>query len=106
VLKTPLGSRHKSMRIRPEVDRLLFEEIAAHRASPEGRDDILALLVEARDEHGGALSDEELRDQLITLLLAGHETTATGLAWAFERLLRHPRVLERLRRELDAGEDT
>jgi cytochrome P450 len=105
VLDTPLGRRHKSMRIRPEVDRLLFEEIAAHRDHPEGRDDILALLVEARDEDGRALSDEELRDQLITLLLAGHETTATGLAWAFERLLRHPRVLGRLRQELHGGED-
>jgi cytochrome P450 len=105
VLDSPLARRHKSMRIRPEVDRLLFEEIAAHRRDPAGRDDILALLVAARDEDGRALSDEELRDQLVTLLLAGHETTATGLAWAFERLLRHPRVLERLRAGLAAGED-
>jgi cytochrome P450 family 135 len=97
VLDSPLARRHKSMRIRPEVDRLLFAEIAEHRREPEGRDDILALLVEARDEEGRPLSDEELRDQLVTLLLAGHETTATGLAWAFERVLRHPAVLRRLR---------
>jgi cytochrome P450 len=99
------GRRHPSMRVRPEVDRLLYEEIAAHRADPDGRDDILALLVRARTEDGEPLSDEELLDQIITLLLAGHETTTTGLAWAFERLVRHPEALERLRRELAAGDD-
>jgi cytochrome P450 family 135 len=93
------------MRVRPEVDRLLYEEIAAHRAEPEGRDDILALLISARGEDGEPLSDEELLDQIITLLLAGHETTTTGLAWAFERLIRHPEVLRRLQRELERGEE-
>jgi cytochrome P450 len=91
--------------VRPEIDRLLYEEIAAHRAHPEGRDDILALFVEARDEDGEPLGDEELLDQIITLLLAGHETTTTGLAWAFERLVRHPAVLQRLESELATGED-
>jgi cytochrome P450 len=105
VLDTPLGRHHRSMRVRPEVDRLLFEEIAAHRANPEGHDDILALLVQARDEQGEPLSDEELLDQIITLLLAGHETTTTGLAWAFERLVRHPAVLERLEDELEQDEN-
>ncbi|MDX6642926.1 MAG: cytochrome family, partial [Solirubrobacteraceae bacterium] len=55
---------------------------------------------------GGGLTDVELRDELVTLLLAGHETTATALAWAFERLLRHPDALARLREESAAGEDT
>jgi cytochrome P450 len=105
ILNTPIGRGHKSMRVRPEVDRLLYEEIAAHRARPEGRDDILALLVAARSEDGEPLSDEELLDQIITLLLAGHETTTTGLAWTFERLVRHPTVFERLRRDLDQGEE-
>jgi cytochrome P450 len=105
VLDTPLGRHHPSMRVRPEVDRLLFEEIAAHRTNPEGNDDILALLVQARDEKGEPLSDEELLDQIITLLLAGHETTTTGLAWAFERLVRHPAVLERLESELEKDEE-
>jgi cytochrome P450 len=105
ILNARIGRGHKSMRVRPEVDRLLYEEIAAHRADPEGRDDILALLVAARGEDGEPLSDEELLDQIITLLLAGHETTTTGLAWAFERLVRHPAVVDRLRRELDGGED-
>jgi cytochrome P450 len=105
ILNTPIGRGHKSMRVRPEVDRLLYEEIAAHRAHPEGRDDILALLVAARGENGEPLSDEELLDQIITLLLAGHETTTTGLAWTFERLVRHPAVLERLRSDLERGEE-
>jgi cytochrome P450 family 135 len=104
LLETPIGRRHRSRRIRPEVDRLLFAEIAEHRAAPDGRDDVLAMLVAARDDHGEALSDLALRDQLITLLLAGHETTTTALAWCFERLVRHPRALARLQRELDAGE--
>jgi cytochrome P450 len=104
VMDTFLARRHKSMRVRPEVDRLIAEEIAEHRADPEGRDDVLALLVAARDEEGRPLSDDALRDHLITLLLAGHETTTTGLAWAFERLVRHPDKLERLRAELAAGD--
>jgi len=106
ILNTPIGRGHKSMRVRPEVDRLLYEEIAAHRAHPEGSEDILALLIAARGEDGEPLSDEELLDQIITLLLAGHETTTTGLAWAFERLVRHPAVLERLEGELTTGDDT
>jgi cytochrome P450 family 135 len=105
LLDSPMGRRNPAMRVRPEVDRLLHEEIAAHRAHPEGRDDILALLVEARDANGDPLSDEELLDQIITLLLAGHETTTTGLAWAFERLVRHPDVLERLKSELLTDEE-
>ena len=105
LLDTPLGRRHRSQRVRPEVDRLLYEEIAAHRTDPAGHDDILALLVRARDEHNQPLSDENLLDQIITLLLAGHETTTTGLAWACERLTRHPEALQRLNRELGAGED-
>jgi cytochrome P450 len=105
ILNTRIGRGHESMRVRPEVDRLLFEEIAAHRADPEGREDILALLVAARGDEGEPLSDEELLDQIITLLLAGHETTTTGLAWAFERLVRHPAVLARLRSDLERGEE-
>ncbi len=89
------------------IDELLFAEIAARRSDPEleSREDILSLLTAARFEDGGAMSDRELRDQLVTLLLAGHETTATGLAWTFDLLLRHPSTLERLTAEVDAGED-
>jgi len=89
------------------VDRLIYEEIAARRASPDvsERDDILSLLLEARHEDGSPMSDTELRDELITLLVAGHETTATALAWAVERLARHPGKLDRLTEEVRSGED-
>ena len=100
LLDSPIARRNPALRMRPEIDRLLYEEIAAHRANPEGHDDILALLLRAREEDGEPLSDENLLDQIITLLLAGHETTTTGLAWAFERLTRNPDVLGRLRQEL------
>jgi cytochrome P450 len=89
------------------VDELLYAEIADHRKREdlEERDDILSLLMQARFEDGSEMSDEDLRDQLMTLLLAGHETTATALAWTFDLLLRHPRELARLRESLEAGED-
>jgi cytochrome P450 len=85
------------------VDELIYAEIADRRAAPDGnqRDDVLSLLLRARHEEGSPMTDTELRDELMTLLTAGHETTATGLAWAFERLLRTPRVMERLTASLD-----
>jgi cytochrome P450 len=87
------------------VDALIHEQIAARRAAgAEAHDDILSLLLSARDEDGNALTDAELRDELMTLLLAGHETTATALAWTIERLVRSPRVLARLREEQEASE--
>ncbi len=108
LIEHPVVKRLSTLRLMPEVDSLLYEEIAAHRAIesiPPARDDVLALLVAARDEQGEGLSDEELRDHLITLLVAGHETTTTALAWCFERLLRHPSAHLRLQRELDEGSD-
>ena len=78
-----------------EVDGLLYAEIADRRADPNlaERTDVLAMLVRAGDDDGRTMTDRELRDQLMTLLMAGHETTATGLSWALERLTRHPAVL-------------
>jgi cytochrome P450 len=105
LMERPLPRRCSTLRLLPDVDRLLYEEIAAHRADCEGREDVLTLLLAARDEQGNGLSDEELRDHLITLLVAGHETTTTALAWCFERLLRHPAALERLEREIEGGEE-
>jgi cytochrome P450 family 135 len=92
---------------RREADGLLHAEIAARRADPDAaaRDDILSMLLAARDEEGRALSDEELRDELMTLLVAGHETTATALAWTLERLARHPDVLRDVVAERRAGGD-
>jgi cytochrome P450 family 135 len=80
------------------VDAELYRLIAERRAAPdlEERDDVLSTLLLARDEHGRGLSDAELRDELMTLLMAGHETTANSLAWAFERLSRLPGALERV----------
>ena len=66
---------------------------------------MLSLLLQARHDDGSPMSDQELRDELMTLLVAGHETSATALAWALEALARHPELLRRLRDEVDAGED-
>jgi cytochrome P450 len=97
----------KFVRSREALDAFIYEEIRMRRAEPghEERDDVLSLLLSARDEDGEPMNDEELRDELITVLGAGHETTATGLAWAIERLVRNPEVLARLRASLAAGEE-
>jgi cytochrome P450 family 135 len=89
------------------VDELIGREIAERRLAEDlaERDDVLSLLVAARHEDGSPMSDAEIRDELLTLLVAGHETTATALSWAMERLVRHPEKLERLRDEVEAGED-
>jgi len=89
------------------VDRLIYDVIATRRASrgTAERGDILSLLLAAEYEDGSGMSDRQLRDELLTLLVAGHETTATALAWAVERLARHPEKLERLAAETRAGED-
>jgi cytochrome P450 len=89
------------------IDELLFAEIAERRTEGDsvGRQDILSLMIAARFEDGEAMDDRDLRDQLLTLLLAGHETTATALAWTFDLLLRNPAALARLTAEVDAGEE-
>jgi cytochrome P450 len=99
----PLSPWARFLAVRDAVDAVLFDEIARRRDDPDlaERTDIFSLLLQARDEDGEPLTDRELRDELITLLVAGHETTATGLAWAFERLVRLPGALERL-----AGDDS
>jgi cytochrome P450 family 135 len=93
-------------RARAVLDEFLYEEIALRREEPDvgERDDVLSLLLQARDEDGRPMTERELRDELVTVIGAGHETTATALAWAFERLLRNPDVLERLQGSLSAGD--
>jgi cytochrome P450 family 135 len=88
------------------VDELLFEEIRSRRSARDlaVRDDILSLLLQASDEEGRPMSDRELRDELMTLLVAGHETTATALSWAVELLARHPAELERLEADVAGGD--
>jgi len=99
----PLGFLRE---IAAEIDEIVFAEIAERRADPElaRREDILSLLAQAHFEDGEPMSDQELRDQLLTLLLAGHETTATALAWTADLLTRHPDALRTLTAEIDAGD--
>jgi len=100
----PLTPGGRFARLAREIDDILFAEIARRRAEGvAGRDDILSMLIAARDEGGQPMSDQELRDEMVTLLLAGHETTATSLAWAFHRLLGRPDVLGKLREEVGEG---
>jgi len=89
------------------VDELIYREIAERRRAEDvgARDDVLSLMIGATHEDGSPMSDEEMRDELLTLLVAGHETTATSLAWAVERLARSPEKLERLRAELLEGRE-
>jgi cytochrome P450 family 135 len=98
-----LGSFRRDLE---RVNRPIYEEIAERREADDlgERDDIMSLLLQATHEDGSPMSDEELRDELVTLLVAGPETTATALAWAVERLCRHPEKLERLTEEVRMGE--
>ncbi len=104
----PLSPWGRLQRLMRRADALLYEEIERRRGQPdlEERTDVLSLLLRARDEDGEAMSDAELRDELMTMLAAGHETTATSLAFAFDLLLHHPRAYSRLRETLAAGDDT
>lgn len=88
-----------------EIDDVVMPLIAARRGDPAFADrrDVLAVLMRARSDDGKALSDSEIRDDLITLMLAGHETTATTLAWVFDLLLHHPDALARVREEAVSG---
>jgi cytochrome P450 len=103
----PLSPWTRFKRAREALDDFLYQEIARRRAEPDlaQRDDVLSLLRCASDDAGQPLSRQELRDELVTVLGAGHETTATAVAWAFERLLRTPPVLDRLRRSLPEGDE-
>jgi cytochrome P450 len=103
-LQIDLGSQSpwgRFLRLRRDIDALLDAEIAQRRATSDtSAEDVLSLLLAARDEEGRPMPDEALRDELMTLLLAGHETTATALAWALHRVLTEPGVLDRLRDEI------
>lgn len=103
----PLSPGGRFARRLRAADALLYEEIARRRAESdlEERTDVLSLLLQARDEDGQPMTDAELRDELFTMLGAGHETTATGLSFAIELLLRNPGVLERLRASVAEGDD-
>jgi cytochrome P450 len=87
--RVPFLAYGRFVRLRAAVDAILFDEIRRRRATPGGAD-VLGRLIET------GMDDQEIRDELVTMLIAGHETTATGLAWAFERLLRMPETIGRL----------
>jgi cytochrome P450 len=88
-----------------QVDRQLYAAIRSRRAAgtSAGRGDVLSLLLEARYDDGRPLSDQHIRDELMSLVLAGHETTANSLAWTFERLLRSPAAYDQLREIVRSG---
>ncbi|WP_445150777.1 cytochrome P450 [Baekduia sp. Peel2402] len=101
----PLSPWGKFVRLRAKVDKILDELIDQTKRDPDltERPDVLALMVQARREDGSELSNAEIRDQLVTMLAAGHETTSHTLSWAIERLRRHPEVLARLQTEAREG---
>jgi cytochrome P450 len=90
---------------RREIDRQVFELIDERRSDSGERDDILSMLLAARHEDGSPMTPQELRDELMTLLVAGHETTASSLAWSFECLSRAPAALASLQDEVDGDGD-
>jgi cytochrome P450 family 135 len=100
-----MKSANRITRVLEPVDKLIYEELDRRRAADDlaDREDILSLLLQARYEDGSPMEDKALRDELMTLLVAGHETTATSLAWAVERLVRHPDKWEKLRADDESG---
>jgi cytochrome P450 len=90
------------LRTREEIDRLLFAEIRERRQEADSdRDDILSMLLSAKDENGRSMTDAELKDQLLTLLFAGHETTASALGWSLYWIDRLPEVRQKLAKEIE-----
>jgi cytochrome P450 len=100
------------VRLRQQTDELIFEQLDERRREQRldaeqhrSRGDVLAMLLDARHEDGSPMTPEELRDELLTLLVAGHETTASALAWAFQCLSQDPKTLWKLRSELDRDDE-
>ena len=103
----PLSPWFYFLRRRRRLDKLLYGEIAAHReavANGTAGDDVLTMLIEAETEDGSRLTDEEIRDDLVALIVAGSETTATALAWAFDLILHRPGARQRIVAEAEVGE--
>jgi cytochrome P450 len=99
------GPWARFVKVRAKADELIYAEIAERREHPDaGGSEIIASFIDARHEDGSPMSDVEIHDELLTLLVAGHETTATQLAWALERLTREPEVLARLVEAVDEGD--
>jgi cytochrome P450 len=103
-LFTRFGPLADFEKLNARVDELIYALIEERRGEAAEGEDVLAMLLSAEHDDGSPMSAQELRDELMTALVAGHETTASQLAWAFERLTREPRVLARLTDEIDAGD--
>jgi cytochrome P450 len=100
----PLPATLKFKAARRRLDAIVYRMLREHRESGLDRGDLLSMLLAARDENdGAAMSDEQIRDEAMTILLAGHETTANAMAWAFYLLGRHPEIRERLFAALDGA---
>ncbi|HEV2861663.1 MAG TPA: cytochrome P450 [Pyrinomonadaceae bacterium] len=101
--RLPLPSMRRFRRARAQLDRIIYRIIEERRAGGEDRGDLLSMLLKAQDEEGdgGGMSDEQLRDEAMTIFLAGHETTANALAWTFYLLSQNPEAEKRLHAELD-----
>jgi cytochrome P450 len=102
MLRGPLTPWDRQQKATRELTRLIYSEISRRRATGERGEDVLSLLIDASDEDGGALTDRQIRDEVMTLLFAGHDTTTSTVAFMFYELAHHPEVLARLQAEQDA----
>src|SRR5262249_38833369 len=96
-----MGPWARFQKISQRLDTLIHQEIATRQKAAAKRSDIPSLMMSARDEEGEAMTAKELRDEMLTLFVAGHETVATAISWVMYWVHRHPEVLARLRDELD-----
>ena len=99
--RLPTPGNRRFRRAKAEIDAVMYDTIARRRAGEKAGDDLLSRLLAARDEDGSRMSDRQLRDELVTLFLAGHETTALALSYSFYLLAQHPDAEARLAAELD-----
>src|SRR3954464_8880337 len=103
IMRGPFTPWAQLRKARARLDALIYDEIARRRRTGERGEDVLSLLLDAQDEDGSRLTDEQIRDEVMTLLFAGHDTTTSTVAFLFYELGRHPEELQRVVDELDAG---
>lgn len=104
----PFRPRARFLEVRRQLDEAIYEVIRERRDQPslDRRTDVLSMLCEATHSDGSPMTDEEIRDELLTLIMTGHDTTGNGLSWTMDQLHRNPPIMERLKDELDAGDQT
>jgi cytochrome P450 len=98
----PLPSNERMRQVVAQLDEVVFRIIAERRAAPGDRGDVLSMLLDARDDDGSSMTDQDMRDEIMTLMLAGHETTANALAWTWYLLTQHPEAYAKVFAEVDA----